>query len=245
MKTLGIIPARFNSSRFQGKPLANICGKPMIWWVYQNAIQSKLDKIIVATDDERITNILKKFQIPFIMTGNHQSGISRIWEASNTLKADLYVQINGDEPLIKARIIDRILNFKKDILKKEFVCNLISKIKNPIELSDISNIKIVFNEEKNALYMSRNIIPCAYANLAFSYYKHLGILGYNKLALDFFAHSKQGKLEQIEGLETLRFIESNIPFHCIEVKNPKSLSVDTPKDLQIVEKYLKGKVCNI
>lgn len=241
MKTLGIIPARWSSSRFPGKPLADICGKPMVWWVYQNAIQSKLDRIIVATDDKRITNVLKKFQIPFIMTSNHQSGISRIWEASNTLKADLYVQINGDEPLVNARIIDKILNFKKDALKKEFVCNLITKIKNPVELSDISNVKFVLNKAKEALYMSRNIIPCGFKRLDFYYYKHLGVLAYNKKALDFFQYHNPSHLESIEGIELLRFVENNIPFRCIEVSNAKMLSVDTPKDLQIVEHYLKDK----
>ncbi|MCR2112386.1 3-deoxy-manno-octulosonate cytidylyltransferase [Campylobacter upsaliensis] len=239
MKTLGIIPARFGSSRFVGKPLAQICGKAMVIRVYEEAIKSKLDKIIVATDDERIASVLKNAQIPFMMTKKHESGISRIWEVSNHFEADLYVQINGDEPLIKPRIINKILSFNKNSLKKEFVINLITKIKNPIELSDPSNVKFVLNKAKEALYMSRNIVPCGFKSLNFNYYKHLGILGYNKKALNFFHHQNPANLEQIEGIELLRFVENRIVFHCIEIANAKMLSVDTPKDLQIVEQLLK------
>lgn len=245
MKSLGIIPARWGSSRFEGKPLAKICGKEMICWVWEEAMKTKLDEIIVATDDEKIAKLLRERNIPFMMTKKHSSAISRIDEVSRQIRADFYVQINGDEPLLKAKIINKILDFKQKIPQhKEFVCNLISKITKTTELCDSSNIKIVFNEAKKALYMSRNIIPNPYARLDFSYYKHLGVLGYNKKALEFFANSKQGKLESIEGLETLRFIEANIDFYCIEVQKVRSLSVDTPKDLQIVEKILqRSKEC--
>ncbi|MDY3113414.1 MAG: 3-deoxy-manno-octulosonate cytidylyltransferase [Helicobacter sp.] len=238
MKVVGIIPARFDSSRFPGKPLADICGYPMVWWVYQAASKAKLSEIIVATDDKRISSVCEKFKIPHIMTKNHSSGIARIAEAANYIKADFYVQINGDEPLIRPELINRILP-KKLSLKEVEVYNIVAKIKDPAELMCPSNIKVVFNENYEVLYMSRSVIPTPYNSLEVPFYKHVGILGYNKLALEFFINSKMGMLEKLEGLETLRFIEGRQRFFAICVESCESLSVDTKKDLEKAKKQMK------
>lgn len=233
MKILGVIPARYGSTRFPGKPLADILGKPMIWWVYQQAKKAKkLTDLVVATDDKRITKVCDQYKIPWIMTRIHYSAISRIHEVSERIDADLYVQINGDEPLIKHEMINQIV---PKIIIKDFVANLVCKIKTPNELLDPSNIKIVFNENKEILYMSRTPIPNPYRCLEFDYYKHVGILAYTKSMLDFFVKTEVSKYEKIEGLETLRFIEHNKKILCIETDNFRTLSVDTPKDLESVK----------
>ncbi|EBF6065620.1 3-deoxy-manno-octulosonate cytidylyltransferase [Campylobacter coli] len=237
MKVLGVIPARYSSTRFPGKPLADIMGKPMVWWVYQQAKKSKkLSKIIVATDDKRIVDVCDQFYIPNILTQYHESGISRIHEVSENITADLYVQINGDEPLINAKTIDRVI---PKVINGDFVINLICKIKNPSEALDLSNIKIIFNDDKRAIYASRTPIPTPYKCLNFDYYKHLGILAYTKSMLDFFVSVEPSKYEKIEGLEILRFIEYGKRFDCIEVEESDSLSVDTPKDLERVINFMK------
>ncbi|EDO9297204.1 3-deoxy-manno-octulosonate cytidylyltransferase [Campylobacter coli] len=246
MKILGVIPARYGSTRFPGKPLADILGKPMIWWVYNQAKKAKkLTDLIVATDDERIVKICDQFGIPNIMTNIHENGISRIHEVSQKIKADLYVQINGDEPLIEAFVIDKIV--PEDVVTSdiEFGSHLIAKIKNPVELLDPTNIKVIFDDKCQTLYMSRTPIPTPYKSVAFDYYKHIGILSYNKKMLDFFVSHIPQKYEVIEGLETLRFVEYNKNFLCKEVDNFNSLSVDTLKDLDRVTQIIKEKNENL
>ncbi|HFU5770432.1 TPA: 3-deoxy-manno-octulosonate cytidylyltransferase [Campylobacter jejuni] len=242
MKILGVIPTRYASTRFPGKPLADILGKSMIWWVYQQAKKSeKLTDLVVATDDKRISKACDKFDTLNITTKIHESGISRIHEVSQKIVADLHVQINGDDPLIESKIIDHIV---PKTINKGFVANLICKIKSLNELLDPNNIKIFFDSNKKAIYMSRTPIPTPYESLNFDYYKHIGVLAYAKSMLDFFVLSKPSKYEKIEGLETLRFIEYGKNFYCIEVENIKSLSMDTPKDLEEVESNLKLRTKN-
>ncbi|HEC1751626.1 TPA: 3-deoxy-manno-octulosonate cytidylyltransferase [Campylobacter lari] len=237
MKNLGVIPARYGSTRFPGKPLADIMGKPMVWWVYQQAKKSKkLSEVVVATDDERIVKVCNQYHISNIFTQHHENGISRIHEVSENIKADLYVQINGDEPLINAKTIDRVV---PKVIDGDLVINLICKIKSPSETLDLSNIKIIFNDDKKVIYASRTPIPTPYKRLDFDYYKHLGILAYTKKMLDFFVSVEPSKYEKIEGLEILRFIEHGKRFDCIEVDEPYSLSVDTPKDLEKVINFMK------
>ncbi|WP_395148197.1 3-deoxy-manno-octulosonate cytidylyltransferase [uncultured Helicobacter sp.] len=237
MKILGVIPARYDSTRFPGKPLADILGKPMIWWVYQQAKKAKkLTDLVVATDDKRITDVCDQYKIPWIMTNIHYNGISRIHEVAERIDAKLYIQINGDEPLIKHEMIDQIV--PRTIIK-DFIANLICKIKTPNELLDPSNIKVVFNANKKVIYMSRTPIPTPYRSLEFEYYKHIGILAYTKSMLDFFVLAKPSKYEQIEGLELLRFIEYDKKILCIETNHFRSLSVDTPKDLEKIKNIFK------
>jgi len=109
MKILGVIPSRYNSSRLPGKPIVDICGKPMIWWVYNQAIKVPNLEVIVATDDERIVSVCKKYEIPVIMTGDHKTHVERIQEVSEKIPADYYVSINGDEPLITPETIKKVL----------------------------------------------------------------------------------------------------------------------------------------
>lgn len=240
MKVVGVIPARYSSTRFPGKPLADILGMPMIWWVYKRAEKAScLNELYVATDDERIKNICEKYSIPIIMTSDrHPTAAHRLQEVSESVKADFYVQLNGDEPLIN---IDAINASVPEFVPQdvEFGTNIITEIEDPAQAIDPSNIKVVFDDNMNALYMSRTPIPYPFKAIDFKYYKHVGIIGYNKKMLDFHMNSVPGRFERIEGIDTLRFIDYGKQLKLILVHNCHSLSVDTEKDLSEVIKMIK------
>lgn len=239
MKVVGIIPARYCSTRLPGKPLIDICGYPMVWWVYNRARNTRnVDQIYVATDDVRIESECKKYHIPVIMTSNvHSTAANRLYEVSRVVDADLYIQINGDEPLINTEAIAAAIP-DEIFVEREFGTNIITEINNTAQLMDSSNIKVVFDAEMNAMYMSRNPIPYPYKSVNFEYYKHVGIIGYNKKMLEFYAKSKPGRFEVIEGIDTLRFIDYGKQLKLIYVPHCFSFSVDTEKDLEIVRERL-------
>ena len=241
MKIIGIIPARYKSTRFEGKPLADICGKPMIWWVYQQVKKSeKLDDVYVATDDSRILDVCKHYSINCLMTSSsHKTSTERLNEVAHQIPADLYVCINGDEPLIDTAIINAIIPEEKPNIDF-YVANLMTDIKNPVEVVDCTNIKVVTDFENNALFMSRNPIPYPKSSIIYKFYKHVGVLIYSIQALDFFANTPQGYNELIEDINELRFIENGKKLKMIEV-NANSLSVDTPKDLEKIRLIIKNK----
>lgn len=240
MKVVGIIPARYASTRLPGKPLKDILGYPMIWWVYKRVRSVKqLDEIYVATDDDRIKNICEKYEIPVIMTSpDHPNGAMRLQEVSESVRADFYVQLNGDEPLINT---DAIIAAIPEVCPQdvEFGTNIITQIDDPAQVLDASNIKMVFDDRMNALYMSRTPIPYPFKSIDFKYYKHVGIIGYNKMMLDFYKNSKPGRFEQIEGIDTLRFLDYGKQLKLSLVPDCHSLSVDTQKDLDMVIKMMK------
>lgn len=240
MKVVGIIPARYASTRLPGKPLKDILGYPMIWWVYKRVRSVKqLDEIYVATDDDRIKNICDKYEIPVIMTSpDHPNGAMRLQEVSESVRADFYVQLNGDEPLINTDAIIAAIPeaCPQDV---EFGTNIITQIDDPAQVLDASNIKMVFDDRMNALYMSRAPIPYPFKSIDFKYYKHVGIIGYNKMMLDFYKNSKPGRFEQIEGIDTLRFLDYGKQLKLSLVPDCHSLSVDTQKDLDMVIKMMK------
>lgn len=240
MKVVGIIPARYASTRLPGKPLKNILGHPMIWWVYQRVCTvDKLDQIYVATDDERIQAVCEEYRIPIIMTADtHQTGAHRLQEVSETVTADFYVQLNGDEPLINTKAIMDVIPDEVP-LDREFGTNIITDISDPAQVLDASNIKMVFDNDMNALYMSRTPIPYPFRAIDFHYYKHVGIIGYNRRMLDFYKNSEPGRLEKIEGIDTLRFLDYGKQLKLFYVPNCHSLSVDTEKDLQMVIKMME------
>lgn len=239
MKVLGVIPARYGSTRLPGKPLKDILGHPMIWWVYQRVRESKkLDEIVVATDDERIKDACEALTIPVIMTGTeHRAAANRLQEVSESIPADFYLQLNGDEPLINVQAIDAAIPdfVPQDV---EFGTNIITEIIDPAQLMDASNIKMVFDDSMNALYMSRTPIPYPFKGIDFNYYKHVGIIGYNKKMLDFYKNSRPGRFEVIEGIDTLRFLDYGKQLKLALVHDCHSLSVDTQKDLDMVIKML-------
>lgn len=243
MKIVGIIPARYNSSRFPAKPLADICGKPMIWWTYKQAKKvEELNEVYVATDDEKIAEVCREYDIKYIMTSNdHKTSTERLFEVAQIVKSDLYICINGDEPLIDPSIIQQIIPKEYKSIDGIYVCNLMSRVDNPVEVIDNTNIKVVVNNNNEAIYMSRSPIPYPKASMNYTYRKHLGVLIYNYNALEFFSKTDRGINESIEDINELRFIDNGKCINMIEVES-ESLSVDTPKDLEKIINSLKARL---
>ena len=238
MKIVGVIPARYGSSRFPGKPLADICGKPMLWWVYQQAKKvQELDNIYIATDDSRIADLCEHYDMNYVMTGEHSTHIARVHELSTKIDADYYVNVNGDEPLIEPETIRAIIPPESSSEPKVF--GLMKILKDPVELIDPTNIKVATNRDGVALYISRAPIPYPYKTILFEYKKAIGVECWNKAALELFVNSEPGQMETIEDLVALRFFENDCPMHYTLVES-NSLSVDTPKDLEKVRVIMQG-----
>ena len=241
MKILGVIPARYASSRFPGKPLADIYGKPMIWWVYQQVIQvPEFTQVVVATDDERIEKVCQEWEIPVIMTSeNHPTHIHRIWEVSEKITSDYYVVVCGDEPLIDVEVIRKVLPETKEI-EELYVGGLCRYFTEPTEVLDPSNIKIVTNDKDECILLSRSPVPFPYKTVMYQYKKVVGVECYNKKALDFFVNTKKGFLESVEDVTLQRFLENKIHVK-YKLVDSVSLSVDTPRDLEKVIAIIKDR----
>lgn len=243
MKIVAVIPARYASTRLPGKPLADICGKPMIWWVYNQVKKVKMfSEIIVATDDKRIVDVCKKYDIKAIMTKEgHPNHISRIHEVSELVEADYYMCINGDEPLIDSSNIERII--PTSLMKTPYFCGARRKLTNPVETLDNANIKLAISENDRCIYMSRTPIPYPKGTILYDCWKYVGIECFNKKALDLFVDKQMGVLEKIEDIDHLRFIENNVDIYFKEVES-ESISVDTPKDLEKVRSLIEKRKLN-
>lgn len=243
MKIIGIIPSRYGSTRFPGKPLAEICGKPMIYWVYNSAKQvHELDEIYVATDDLRIYEVCEKYNINVIMTRNdHMNCFYRMHEVAHKISADRYIMINGDEPLIESEciktVVDEVVKTKADYLFSY------RRLKNPVETLDTGNIKVVISDNK-LVYLSRYPVPCPHKSVMFDYKKIIGIQGFSIEALDFFVNTPPGEIEQIEDIAELRWIENHKIVNCIEVFSD-SISVDNPRDIAKVTQIMKNRQCRV
>ena len=239
MKTIAVIPARYQSSRLPGKPLADILGKPMIWWVYQEAKKCpRLADVLVACDDERIAAACREYGMNYLMTSpDHDTPTGRIWEVSTELDADLYLQVMGDEPLINAAAFDLIL---PDTLPDDpyYVSVLTNVMGHPADVVDFSNQKVVTNARREILMISRSPIPYPKGTLDFEYEKVTGIQLYSKQALAFYHETPKSLLEKAEENDMMRFIENGHTVHAI-VSPYKTVSVDTAKDLALVCEILQ------
>lgn len=255
MKILGIIPARYASTRFPGKPLADISGKSMIQRVYEQVIKCKqLSEVVVATDDKRIETAVKKFRGNVIMTSfKHNSGTDRCNEAlkKSEKKFDTVINIQGDEPFIHPQQISKVANcftsFPGGKRKRSEVqiATLVMKINHVEELENPNTVKVVINKKKEALYFSRTPIPY-YRGKDFSlwmkshtYYKHVGIYGYRADILKEITKLKKSSIEIAESLEQLRWLENGYRI-AVEHTALESVSIDTPEDLKAaIKKYFK------
>ncbi len=238
MKILGIIPARYASTRFPGKPLVDINGKSMIRRVYEQALKSKaLSKVIVATDDERIFKHVKDFGGYAVMTAaTHQSGTDRCAEVilNETENWDIAINIQGDEPFIFPEQIDAVAAcFSDDAIQ---IATLVKKIENGSELLNPNTPKVVFNTNKQAIYFSRHPIPYNRNAAAGdwlnsqAYYKHIGIYAYRASVLQNLTKLPVSQLEKTEALEQLRWIENGFKIQ-VEITTFESVAIDTPEDL--------------
>ena len=244
MKIVAIIPARYASTRLPGKPLKDICGKPMVWWVYSKVKSIKgINQAYVATDDERIYKICRDYNIDVVMTANtHPTAIHRLYEVSEAIEGDVYLQVNGDEPLISERILSKFVEeIRKVSLEGACGMNAIAAVNDPVQVMDPANIKMVFNKEFECCYMSRAPIPFPFKSLDYQYYKHVGLIAYTKEMLHFFTVTSPGYFERVEGIDLLRFIDYGKKLQLIDVGQCETLSVDTEKDLEEVRRKMERK----
>ncbi|MDQ1772247.1 3-deoxy-manno-octulosonate cytidylyltransferase [Labilibaculum sp. A4] len=240
MKFLGIIPARYASTRFPGKPLADINGKPMIQKVYEQALKA-LDHVYVATDDKRIEEAVKSFGGKIIMTSpNHQSGTDRIAEAANIISQnlkldfDVVINIQGDEPFIQPEQINSLKSCFNNPATE--IATLIKSITNTAEIFDPNKVKVVTAKDNRALYFSRSPIPFVRGEdqdkwlSQNTFYKHIGMYAYRFDALMKVTKLEQSKLELSESLEQLRWLENGYWIQT-EITEHESIGIDTPEDL--------------
>lgn len=243
MKIIGVIPARYKSSRFPGKPLADIAGKPMIYWVYQQCKKvDDFDEVYVATDDNLIFKTCKELGVEVIMTSDtHRTGTDRIGEVARKIPADLIVNIQGDEPLIEPETIRQaILPFYDNPDLQ--ISNLMTKIKDPVDVVNFTVPKVIVNKENIGVYLTRATAPYPKGSIDYSYYKQVCVYGFKPEALKFYCDygMKYGKarVEAIEDIEILRFIENGYKVQYIEVDS-ETIAVDTQNDLERVNQYVK------
>lgn len=236
MKKIGIIPARYDSTRLPGKPLADINGKPMIQWVYENSIKSNLDRVIVATDDKRVYDVVIDFGGEAMMTSkNHENGSSRLVEVVKQIDADIIVNIQGDEPLIDDEIINEVINgFEND----ENVVTLKTLIEDEDEINNPNVVKVITDINDKAIVFSRIALPYKRNEMNIKYYKHIGIYGYKKEFLMKYIKLNESTLEKAESLEQLRIIENGYSIKVLEITK-ELIGVDTIEDLEKVRMILK------
>ncbi|MGA2273532.1 MAG: 3-deoxy-manno-octulosonate cytidylyltransferase [Bryobacteraceae bacterium] len=240
-KILGVIPARFASTRFPGKVLALLSSKTVLQHVYERACQSRyLSSVIVATDDKRVYEAAKSFGARVRMTrADHASGTDRVAEVASTGQADVVVNIQGDEPLIDPAAIDAaILPVVHD--RQVVMATLKKKIEDPREIADPNVVKVVSNHAGDAIYFSRCAIPYARERSG-AWFKHIGLYAYRRDFLLGYSRLPVGPLERAERLEQLRALENGFPIRVIET-DYESLSVDTPEDLERVSRLFEASI---
>ncbi len=239
MKFIGIIPARYQSTRFPGKPLAMIKNKPMIRWVYEN-VSKVLDQVCVATDDERIMEAVQRFGGKVVRTkATHQSGTDRCAEAALLLKDefdfDVVVNIQGDEPFIQPEQIELLKNCFND--EDVQIATLVKKIETGEELMNPNRPKVVLDKSWNAMYFSRSAIPFIRGKEEKNwlgstiFWSHVGMYAFRADVLQRLTRLPQGKLELAESLEQLRWLENGYEIRVAET-TIHTLGIDTPEDLE-------------
>jgi 3-deoxy-manno-octulosonate cytidylyltransferase (CMP-KDO synthetase) len=245
MEIIGVIPARYGSTRFAGKVLADIHGKPMVQHVYERAMRStRVKRVLVATEDERVLQAVKNFGGEAVMTSpSHICGTDRIAEAIGNLDASIVVNIQGDEPMLAPEMVDEIV----ELLEKDRTAGIATLMRRIDREEDFTNpgaVKVVTDVRGRALYFSRSLIPYPrFRTPDFRVYDHVGIYGYTKDALAQFAAAGPSHLELIEGLEQLRALENGIPVVIAETRcTEEAVCVDTAEDLERVRALLAPQV---
>ncbi len=255
VKISAVIPARYGSTRFEGKPLALILGKPMVQYVYEGVCQSRLiDEVFIATDDQRIMEVVKSFGGKAVLTSpNHPTGTDRVAEVAQNLRAEIIVNVQGDEPLIKGRIIDQAI---RPLLRDQelLVSTLMTRIEEVKDWLSPNIVKVVVNRENDALYFSRSPIPLPrdlnverlLSNpskgkefLPKKVFKHIGVYVFRRKFLLRFSKMKPTPLEKLEKLEQLRALENGVRIKVIPVRY-EPLCVDIPDDIRKVEEFLSS-----
>ncbi len=238
-KVLVVIPARYASARFEGKPLAQILGRPMIYHVYNRAVKSRIaDEVVVATDDERIRKCVDGFGGKAIMTSvRHQTGTDRIAEVAEKSDSGIIVNVQGDEPLLHPEMISQVVRPLFDN-RAVNVVTLVGRISDPADFVDLMNVKVVMNTDNDVMFMSRAPIPYPKSRQNYCAYKQIGVYAFRKDYLIHFASMKQTHMEIIEGIELLRVLENGQKLKGA-ITEHRTYSVDTPPDLAEVNRMLE------
>ena len=238
----GVIPARFQSSRFPGKPLAEIAGRPMIWHVYEQARQcSALSTVVLATDDDRIRSAAQHYDIPVVMTRpDHPSGTDRVLEAAEKMNLPpdaVIINIQGDEPALEPAMLSELV---QPFVNPQVQVTTLARQISIREAAGPDQVKVVVALDGTALYFSRAPIPHHRDSRQNKCYGHIGLYAFGMQALKKFVALEQSPLEVCEKLEQLRLLENNIPIHVV-VTEHRSVGVDRPEDIKIVEKFIADK----
>jgi len=240
-KTLAIIPARYASSRFPGKPLVEIAGKSMIQHVWERAVQTpSIDEVLVATDDQRILDVVENFGAEAVLTSSeHKTGTDRIVEALSGRPCDWVLNIQGDEPLVSPVDLELLIKKAEDT-KGTKGATLIFRITDEAILHDPNVVKVTLNQSGQALYFSRSMIPFPRSPQSrnFKIWRHLGVYLFKRDFLLQYNQWPRTPLEQTEQLEQLRILENGETLLCVEAEND-AMAVDVPKDALLVEKLIQ------
>ncbi len=232
MKVIGIIPARFSATRFMGKVLADLGGKPVVQHVWENAKKAKLfEDLIIATDDERVVKAAEDFEAKVLYTSPDQpSGTDRLIEVVNPIDVEVIVNIQGDEPMVRPEMLDELARAVLDD-KDVYMATLAKKIEDKSEIEDPNVVKVVKDKNGFALYFSRATIPYPRHKNTLQYFKHLGLYAYTKDFLFEFSNFQKSHLEMTEGLEQLRVLENGYKIKVVETEFD-TIGIDTPEDLE-------------
>ncbi len=240
MEVIGVIPCRYKSSRFPGKAIAPICGKPMLWHVWNQAKKTKyVDKLIVATDDNRIYDVCYQYGIESIMTSeDHNTGTDRVAEVAERIEGDIFVNIQGDEPLIDPDGIDSVVSEIANNDKVN-VANAYSLIENMGDLVNANVVKVITSIDGCAMAYSRSSIP--YPKESNPVYKRqIGLYAIKRDIILKFPSLSRGYLELSEGIEMFRFLENGYSIKMVEVSDSGSIPVDISDDVPRVESLMKN-----
>lgn len=242
MKVLAVIPARWASTRFPGKPLKEICGKAMIHWVWDQTVKAKsVTDTVIATDDERIAVYCRANNLDVVMTADdHPTGSDRLAEVAQKIEADVYVNVQGDEPLIEPETIDAVTDCLLEAMDRgiELSTGYIEKASDA-QLDDPSVVHLVPSMDGCVITFSRLPVPYPMAE-TMPRTVHVGLYAFTRKALGLFAELERGPVERAESIEVMRYLEHGYRVACVPVA-PGSIGVDTPEDLAKVEAILGAK----
>ncbi len=240
-KVVAVIPARYASSRFPGKPLAMICGKPMIRHVYERVSEVKgIAQTFVATDDKRIYDAVKEFGGQAVMTGDCSCGTERVYEAVKNIDCDIVLNIQGDEPLIKKQMIELLISAFDD--SEVQMATLKKRLESTVDINDPNIAKVVTDVNNNAIMFSRSTIPFNRDKReGVIYFKHIGLYGYTKKFLEIFNSLPQSAIEKAEQLEQMRVIENGYKIRVLETES-ESVGVDLPAHIAKIEEMINNEI---
>lgn len=242
MKTIALIPARYQASRFPGKLLAMLKGKTVIRRTYESAVSTGLfSEVIVVTDSDKIKDEIESIGGKVVMSiAKHESGTDRIAEAIMDIEADVFVNVQGDEPFVQKDPIEKLLKvFEGPLGKNVQVGSIVQKIKDEKYIVDTNYVKVVLDLRMHAMYFSRSPIPFVRdTNIAINFYEHIGVYAFRKKALIDFTLWPPSPLERVEKIECLRFIENGVPIKMV-ITPYMGVQIDIPTDIAKAEAFME------